>query len=119
MIADREEGFDVYEFNDDGVKEGLIFNENAGGVQAVRHTLADIFKAIQDQIATLGMGKNWSIIVYYDKLTVLKRLMHSKLILLIICDTDKNIDFSSLYDVAHEIEDNFEEIDKIIEKIER
>lgn len=45
--------------------------------------------------------------------------MHSKLILLIICDTDKNIDFSSLYDVAHEIEDNFVELDKIIEKIER
>ena len=58
MIADREEGFDVYEYNDDGVKEGLIFNESAGGVQAVRHTLADIFKAIQTQIQTLGMGRN-------------------------------------------------------------
>ncbi len=44
--------------------------------------------------------------------------MHTKLILLIICDTD-TIEISSLFDVAHEIEDNFEEIDKIIEKIER
>lgn len=60
------------------------------------------------------MGNNKSLLVTYDKLTVLKKRIHTSLVLLIICETE-GLDLASLYDVAEEFEENFQEVDKLVE----
>lgn len=118
IVADKVDGVGVFEHNNTAEGSTQIFNEAQGGISTVRHTIADMFNSILTQVETLNMGKNKNILIHYDKLTVLKRQIHTSLILLIICETE-GIDVATLYDVADEVQDNFKEIDKTVERIDK
>ena len=64
------------------------------------------------------MGKNKSVLIHYNNYTVLKKIMHNCLFLLIICDS-KALNIGSLYDVVEELEENFREVDKVVEHVEK
>jgi len=118
MVADRSDGVEIFELKSDESLTNELFSEQAGGISAIRLALADLFNSMVDGVNTLKMGQNKSLLVTYDKLTVLKKRIHTSLVLLIICETE-GLDLASLFDVADEFESNFKEVDALVEKIDK
>ena len=131
MVADKEDGVQVFE--NKRIDEKSVINDSAGGISAIRLALVELIMC--NNILT---KESKSIVIHYDKLpqkqqssskksknskslirgavTVYKKIIHKNLILIIIWET-KGMDISVLYDVGDEIEQNFEEISKVVDEI--
>ena len=73
VVADKADGVGKFEYKSSDEEIQKIFQNHTIGISIILLTFADIFKQILEHINNLRMGNNKSVIIHYDKFTVVKK----------------------------------------------